>query len=66
LRERLRHCPPHQADDDPFNDDPLSRTPSPTLSEAAVRPAPLARKLLSWPKICKLAHAFRWEYSYKG
>ena len=24
-----------------------------------------ARKLLSWPKRCKLAHAFLWEYSYK-
>jgi hypothetical protein len=24
-----------------------------------------ARKMLGWPKICKLAHAFLWEYSYK-
>jgi hypothetical protein len=24
-----------------------------------------ARKLLGWPKICKLAHAFRWEHSCK-
>jgi hypothetical protein len=24
-----------------------------------------ARKVLGWPKICKLAHAFLWEYSYK-
>jgi hypothetical protein len=24
-----------------------------------------ARKVLGWPKICKLAHAFRWECSYK-
>ena len=22
-----------------------------------------ARKVLGWPKICKLAHAFMWEYS---
>jgi hypothetical protein len=21
--------------------------------------------VLGWPKICTLAHAFRWEYSYK-
>jgi hypothetical protein len=28
-------------------------------------PLPRARKFLGWPKICKLAHAFRWEYSYK-
>jgi hypothetical protein len=27
--------------------------------------AAVARKLSGWPKICKLAHAFRWEYSYK-
>jgi hypothetical protein len=25
-----------------------------------------ARKALGWPKICKLAHAFLWEHSYKG
>jgi hypothetical protein len=25
-----------------------------------------ARKVLGWPKICKLAHAFLWEHSYKG
>jgi hypothetical protein len=25
-----------------------------------------ARKLLGWPKRCKLAHAFRWEYSNEG
>jgi hypothetical protein len=25
-----------------------------------------ARKVLGWPKICELAHAFIWEYSYKG
>jgi hypothetical protein len=24
-----------------------------------------ARKVLGWPKRCKLAHAFLWEYSYK-
>jgi hypothetical protein len=24
------------------------------------------RKVLCWPKICKLAHVFLWEYSYKG
>ena len=24
-----------------------------------------ARKVLDWPKRCKLAHAFLWEYSYK-
>ena len=24
-----------------------------------------ARKALGWPKRCKLAHAFLWEYSYK-
>jgi hypothetical protein len=24
-----------------------------------------ARKLIGWPKLCKLAHAFRWEYSCK-
>jgi hypothetical protein len=24
-----------------------------------------ARKVLGWPKLCKLAHAFPWEYSYK-
>jgi hypothetical protein len=22
--------------------------------------------MLGWPKRCKLAHAFLWEYSYKG
>ena len=26
----------------------------------------LARKVLGWPKICKLAHAFQWEhFSYR-
>jgi hypothetical protein len=25
----------------------------------------LARKVLGWPKRCKLAHAFLWEYSCK-
>ena len=25
----------------------------------------IARNVLGWPKICKLAHAFLWEYSYK-
>ena len=25
----------------------------------------VARKLLGWPKRCKLAHAFLWEHSYK-
>ena len=25
-----------------------------------------AKNALCWPKICKLAHAFLWEYSYKG
>jgi hypothetical protein len=25
----------------------------------------LATEVLGWPKICKLACAFRWEYSYK-
>ena len=25
----------------------------------------VARKVSGWPKICKLAHAFLWEYSYK-
>jgi hypothetical protein len=24
-----------------------------------------AGKVLGWPKLCKLAHAFLWEYSYK-
>ena len=24
-----------------------------------------ARKVLGWPKRCKLAHAFLWEHSYK-
>jgi hypothetical protein len=24
-----------------------------------------ARKLLGWPKRCRLAHAFLWEHSYK-
>jgi hypothetical protein len=24
-----------------------------------------ARKVLGWPEICKLAHAFLWEYGYK-
>ena len=28
-------------------------------------PGPAARKLLGWRKIFKLAHAFRWEYSYR-
>ena len=28
--------------------------------------ATLARKVLGWPKRCKLAHAFRWKYCYKG
>ena len=26
---------------------------------------PAARKVSGWPKRCKLAHAFLWEYSYK-
>ena len=26
---------------------------------------PAAKKVLDWPKICKLAHAFLREYSYK-
>ncbi len=26
---------------------------------------PPARKVLGWPKRCKLAHAFLWAYSYK-
>jgi hypothetical protein len=26
---------------------------------------PMARKVLGWPKQCKLARAFMWEYSYK-
>jgi hypothetical protein len=25
---------------------------------------PRAKKVLVWPKICQLAHAFLWEYSY--
>jgi hypothetical protein len=25
-----------------------------------------ARNVLGWPKRCKLAHAFLWEYIYKG
>jgi hypothetical protein len=25
-----------------------------------------ASKVSGWPKICKLAHAYLWEYSYKG
>jgi hypothetical protein len=25
----------------------------------------MARKVLGWPRKCKLAHAFLWEYSYK-
>ena len=25
----------------------------------------VARKLLGWPKRCKLAHAILWEHSYK-
>jgi hypothetical protein len=25
----------------------------------------VSRKVLGWPRRCKLAHAFRWEYSYK-
>jgi hypothetical protein len=27
--------------------------------------SPIARKVLGWPKRCKLAHAFLWEFSYK-
>jgi hypothetical protein len=25
-----------------------------------------ARKVLGWPQKCRLAHTFRWEYSYKN
>jgi len=25
-----------------------------------------SRKVLGWPKRCKLAHAFLWQYGYKG
>jgi hypothetical protein len=28
-------------------------------------PGPAERKVLGWPKICMLAHAFLWEYSYR-
>ena len=28
-------------------------------------PALIARQVLAWPKICKLAHSFLWEDSYK-
>ena len=31
----------------------------------AARSGTAARKVLGWPKICKLAHAFLQEYSYK-
>ena len=27
--------------------------------------AAAARKVLDWPKICKLPHAFLWEHRYK-
>jgi hypothetical protein len=34
------------------------------LADAAgQRQRPVARKVLGWPKRCKLAHAFLWEYS---
>ena len=33
-------------------------------SSGSVRSAARARKVLGWPKICKLAHAFLSEYSY--
>jgi hypothetical protein len=32
---------------------------------AAGRALEQERMVLGWPKRCKLAHAFRWEYSYK-
>ena len=32
----------------------------------AMRTIAIARKLLGWPKICKLAHTFLWEHSCKG
>jgi hypothetical protein len=28
-------------------------------------PVSVARKELGWPKICELAHAFLWGYSYQ-
>ena len=34
-------------------------------ARATGRRTPAARKVLGWPKICKLAHAFLWEYSHK-
>ena len=34
-------------------------------SHPCSRGSPLARKVLGWPKQCKFAHAFLWEYSYK-
>jgi hypothetical protein len=35
-------------------------------AKASMRPLRAgARKVLGWPKRSKLAHAFRWEYSYE-
>ena len=31
----------------------------------STQPAPAASKVSGWPKRCKLARAFLWEYSYK-
>ena len=35
------------------------------LSDADPRQTCIAKKVLGWPKRCKLAHALPWEYSYK-
>jgi hypothetical protein len=41
---------------------PAPRPPARPTALAAVLLA-VARKVLGWPKRCKLAHAFRWQYS---
>ena len=35
------------------------------IEEAVVAGQLAARKASGWPKRCRLAHAFLWEYSYK-
>jgi hypothetical protein len=39
--------------------------PGAALRAGSSHSAARARKLLGWPKRCRLAHAFLWEHSYK-
>jgi hypothetical protein len=43
----------------------VRRAPSPRGTSLPRQVSQIARKVLGRPKICKLAHAFPWEYRYK-